>query len=225
MKLIRIAVLTAVATAALASAGMAAAAVTPVMTALDNPRGLAFGPEGALYVAEAGRGGAGPCIVLRGAPQCYGATGRISRYWHGAQSAYATGLPSYVTVAGPDTGSATGPHDISLLGRGNARVTIGWGGDPALRTTPPSAVWQQFGHLARVVGNGRWRLEEDITGYEAAANPDPPILDSNPYGNLALPGRTLVTDAGGNDLLQVRANGAISTVAVFPSRTTTPQHG
>ena len=41
-------------------AGAAAASVTTVMTGLDNPRGLAFGPEGALYVAEAGRGGAGP---------------------------------------------------------------------------------------------------------------------------------------------------------------------
>src|SRR5512138_1235874 len=30
--------------------------VTVVMSGLDNPRGLAFGPEGALYVAEAGRG-------------------------------------------------------------------------------------------------------------------------------------------------------------------------
>jgi glucose/arabinose dehydrogenase len=31
--------------------------VTRVMGGLDNPRGLAFGPKGALYVAEAGRGG------------------------------------------------------------------------------------------------------------------------------------------------------------------------
>src|SRR3954471_547865 len=29
-----------------------------VASGLDNPRGLAFGPEGGLYIAEAGRGGA-----------------------------------------------------------------------------------------------------------------------------------------------------------------------
>src|SRR5215472_4543614 len=30
--------------------------LTCVMSGLDNPRGMAFGPQGALYVAEAGRG-------------------------------------------------------------------------------------------------------------------------------------------------------------------------
>ena len=39
-----------------------------VMTGLDNPRDLAFGPEGALYVAEAGRGGDGPCFFAKRAP-------------------------------------------------------------------------------------------------------------------------------------------------------------
>jgi hypothetical protein len=226
MRVTRIAMLLAIASAALVAAGTAAATVTPVMTGLDNPRGLNFGPEGALYVAEAGRGGAGPCIVLRGAPQCYGPTGRISRLWRGVQSAYATGLPSYVTTAGPDTGSATGPHDISMLGRGNAHVTIGWGADPTLRSTPPSSIWQQFGRLARVVGSGNWRFEADVAAYEtgAGANPDAGPVESNPYGDLVLPGRVLVADAGGNDLLQVRANGAISTIAVFPSRSTVPQH-
>jgi hypothetical protein len=34
-----------------------------IATGLDNPRGLDFGPDGALYVAEAGRGGDGPCIA------------------------------------------------------------------------------------------------------------------------------------------------------------------
>jgi hypothetical protein len=41
-----------------------------VMKELDNPRGLAFGDDGALYVAEAGSGGSGPCLNLRGLPPC-----------------------------------------------------------------------------------------------------------------------------------------------------------
>ena len=36
-----------------------------VASNLDNPRQLTFSPNGALYVAEAGRGGDGPCIPVR----------------------------------------------------------------------------------------------------------------------------------------------------------------
>src|SRR3954469_891064 len=47
-----------VAVAALAiPAGVSASTITQVMHGLDNAKGLAFGPEGALYVAEAGSGG------------------------------------------------------------------------------------------------------------------------------------------------------------------------
>ena len=37
-----------------------AARVDVVASGLDSPRHLAFGEDGALFVAEAGRGGAGP---------------------------------------------------------------------------------------------------------------------------------------------------------------------
>lgn len=51
-----------------------------VASGLDNPHGLAFGPEGVLYVAQAGRGGDGPCVVAGdGRTVCLGLTGRISR--------------------------------------------------------------------------------------------------------------------------------------------------
>ncbi|MDQ2983939.1 MAG: ScyD/ScyE family protein [Actinomycetota bacterium] len=223
-----------------AAAAPTAPTATVVMSGLDNPRGLAFGSNGALYVAESGRGGPAPCQTLRGAVQCYGPSGRISRLWHGVTSHVVTGLPSYITTTGPDTGSATGPHDIAVHGR-HGVITIGWGDNPALRNTPPSAVWQQFGHLASVnLKHNRWKLGLDISAYEAAANPDHGAVDSNPYGILKRHGRLLVTDAGGNDLLQVSrgddnddegdndhqgGNGSsISTVAVFPSRSTTPQH-
>ena len=48
----------------------------------------------------------------------------------------------------------------------------------------------------------------DIGAYERANNPDGLQVDTNAYAVLALPGHQLVTDAGGNSLLDVRANGS-----------------
>jgi hypothetical protein len=140
-----------------------------------------------------------------------------------------------------DTGTATGPADIAVRGR-QAVITIGWGENPALRSTPPAEIWQQFGHLAFAnVRSGRWRLGVDVSAYEAAANPDHGAVDSNPYGLLGRgTGGIVLTDAGGNDLLRVSGGGdddegdddegedddgaSISTLAVFPSRSTSPPH-
>jgi hypothetical protein len=194
------------------ASGVGAATTSVVMSGLDNPRGLAFGPEGALYVAEAGRGGSGPCIVLRGAPQCYGPTGAVSRLWRGKQERVATGLPSYGSAA-----STTGPHDISFLGRGGAYVTIGLGFEGQPRSAL-AGVGDHFGWLVHLPASGGWRPVADIAAYEFAANPAGGPLDSNPYGLLAEPGSQVVADAGANALLRVAANGTVSTVAVFAAR-------
>jgi hypothetical protein len=189
-------------------------APTVVMSGLDNPRGLAIGPEGALYVVEAGRGGSGPCQVVRGLSRCYGASGAVSRYWHGTQERVATGLPSY---AGSDN-EATGPHDISFQGRGGAFITIGLTGDPRVVRDGFGPGGDLFGTLVQAPASGRWRVVADISAYEVTANPDGNVIDTNPYGVLAEPSKHIVTDAGGNSLLQVGANGDISTLAVFPAR-------
>jgi sugar lactone lactonase YvrE len=188
--------------------------VTVVMSGLDSPRGLSFGPQGALYVAEAGKGGDGPMVVRRGETLFYGASGAVSRLWHGKQERVATGLPS---LALADGSSATGPHDVALAGAGNAYVTIGLGADPAFRDVLGDEIGPLFGRIARVKPNGKWRLEADIAGYEQAANPDPRVFDSNPYGILVEGGEQVITDAGGNSLLRVAANGDISTIGVIPT--------
>lgn len=201
--------------AAIFAASAGAATVTPVMTGLDNPRGLAFGPEGGLYVTETGRGGTGPpCRVNRGLVTCYGPTGAISRLWHGVQERWVTGLPSMATPSGIE--AEAGPEDISFHGRG-AYVTMGLPGTPAVRASLSPAL-ALSGRLLKIAPSGRIKQIADPVSYEAANNPDGGLIDSNPYGVLALPGRQIVTDAGGNSVLEVRANGTVSTLAAYGAR-------
>jgi hypothetical protein len=178
---------------------------------------LNFGPEGALYVAEAGSGGTGPCEEGPEGERCFGTSGSITRIdlRKGTVTRVASGLPS---LASPDGSFAVGAHDISLQGRGNGFVTIGYGGDPNLRTPNLGSVGANFARLARVVASGNWDLQEDLGGYEAAANPTGDEVDTNPYGILALPGKRVIADAGANALNEVAANDTISTLAVFPNR-------
>jgi len=192
--------------------------VSVVMSGLDCPRGLAFDPRGALYVAEAGRGGGvgAPSVIQRGSTFYYGATGAVSRLWKGEQERVATGLPSLAMANGS---RAEGPSDISFQGVGNAYVAIALEGNPNLREQLGD-VGAGFGRLVRMEPNGSYASAADLAGYEATVNPDGRQLDSDPYSVLAEPGSQVVVDAGGNSLLRVAANGDISTLAVLPTLAT-----
>jgi hypothetical protein len=133
----------------------------------------------------------------------------------GAHERISAGLPS---LALPDGSIAVGAHDIAFQGRGNAHVTIGFGGNPQDRKTHFGAAGAKLARLARVVPNGNWAITSDLGAYEVLANPAGDEVDSNPYGILAVAGKQIVADAGANALIQVAANGRISTLAVFPDR-------
>ncbi|WP_291986282.1 ScyD/ScyE family protein [Luteitalea sp.] len=200
----------------------AASAQTPVVMAqgLDNPRGMAFGPDGAIYVAEAGRGGTSTlCLAVPTGPgqRCYGPTGAVTRVLTGTplrQGRVLGGLPSLAVQSGAE---AAGPHDIDF-GFGAAFITVGSGGDPAT-LQPFRQAGIPFGNLLLVNYTGQITPIVDVAAHETAANPDGGLLDSNLYSLEITNTRGLVTDAGANALLQIAPNLSISTLAVFPART------
>lgn len=210
--------LTGTALVALGGSGLSAAAVGDpqvIASGLDNPRGLAFGPEGALYVAEAGSGGDGPSLPGPDNSVVYfGNSGAITRVYKGSQKRVVTGLPS---LAPTDGFRAVGPSDISFQGRGKMCVSMGLGGDLA-NLEALGDTGALLGKVIQFQPSGHWREAADIASYEAAVNPGGLAVDSNPYSLHAGAGLTAVVDAGGNALLGVAANGAVSTLAVFPAR-------
>jgi hypothetical protein len=198
-----------------ASAQADVGAARTVASGLANPRGLAFAPNGDLYVAESGSGGSGNCTFSPPNPtvnRCYGETGAISRIRpEGGFDRVVTGFPS---LGLPDGTAEGGPVDISFLGMA-ATVTLSWGGNPALRAAlGPKG--HMFGTVAQVTPSGVVKTLADVAAHEAAQNPAGGPIDSNPYNTLTLPGLRIVADAGANALIEIAANGRTSTFTVLP---------
>jgi hypothetical protein len=107
--------------------------------------------------------------------------------------------------AGSLVAALPGAADVAPIGRGDMYVIRG--GGPG----------QTTGALFRV-SRGGMRQIADLYAFEAAVNPHPAAVDSNPFDVEVLGGgHALVADAGGNDLLMVDANGQIDWIAVFPN--------
>ncbi len=187
--------------------------LTVVAAGLNNPRGLAVTPDGTVYVAEAGSGGAGPCVKGESGPSCFGLTGAIVRIRNGRWLRIRWGLPSVADAGGMQ---ASGPSDVNVAPNGSLSFVV-QGVDLQTPATfgPQGAALQ---HLVHVTATGTLQTGPDLYAYEKAHNPDGREINSDPYALVTQGTRTLVVDAAANDLLSIDGNGVISTLAVFPTR-------
>jgi DNA-binding beta-propeller fold protein YncE len=196
---------------ALAAAPAAAGAYTgPIVVAngLDNPRGMSFGPDGSLFIAEAGRGG-----TRCSSGACSGTTGAIARLTGGRLSRAFRGL---VSLAGRDGTGAVGPQDVGIA-TVTGRIYVAVGDTPRRPRGLLRRLAQQLGRMLRVgaVAPGSIEILAGLRDIEAAQNPDRGAKRSNPSGVAILGQERFIADAGGNDLLLER-DGRVSVLSVFP---------
>lgn len=206
---------------------------TVIASGLDNPRGIVFGSNGEIYVAEAGRGGPGPLIQgpELGVLLAYGATGAVTRIQNGSQERIITGLPSLAlsSESAPPPGAtgsrgpALGPHDLGFDSNGNLFLLLGYGSNPDFKSNLGIG-GTDLGLLLAYTqnSNGTWErradFAADLTAFEQLYNSDQEDLISNPYSLEIQNNSVLVVDAGANDLLRINNQGAVSLETILASR-------
>ncbi len=202
---------------------------------LDSPRHLAFGSDGDLFVAEAGRGGAGPCFAGGEGPACMGNSGAVTKVdRRGRQSRIVTGLASMANT--PNNDNAIGPHGITVLGDDGVIITNGGPTEPKdaagatiLRETlaKQNPVADLFGRVLAIGKRGKIAKLADIWDFERDTNPDAvlgnPAIDSNPV-DVAVDGfKLVVADAGGNAVDVVKPYNRVSALSIFANLPSGPQ--
>ncbi|NJK58800.1 MAG: ScyD/ScyE family protein [Pleurocapsa sp. SU_5_0] len=191
-----------------------------IASGLDSPRKLSFGPDGALYVAEAGRGGTGASIPSPSQPGAflsYGATGGITKIQDGVAERVVTELPS---LALPDGSDASGVNDIEFDAEGNAYAIVGLASNPANRDSLLQVPdFSQLIAIDSFENGGSWTRLSDFGAYEQNNNPDGQDVVTNLYDLIIEDNTAYVVDAGANDLLSQQAfGGKVNLETVFSTQ-------
>lgn len=210
---------------ALGTTSAQAASLTTIVSGVSNARGVSFGPDGSLYVAEPGIGGNGNCQPSPSTffqPICAGNTGSVVKVSPDGQQSRI--FQNFESLAEQPTGNqGAGPAALEFDSYGNAYLLTGFAGYPGnrdkdtlelgskysipeaqLATFPPSTPDEvlntpQLAQLYKAnLETGELTSIFDFAEYEIVNNPDGGDIVTNPY-DLAISGhKAYVTDGGGN---------------------------
>ena len=181
---------------------------------LEGPRGLRFGPDGTLYVAEAGTGGTnstqGVCPQVPGAPgpgpYTGGPTARVSKIASdGTRVTVASGFPSTTSAGG-----VIGVADVAFL-EGELYALVAGGGCSHGNPNSPSGI----AHVD--AKTGQWRLIANVGAYlkahpakfESADDFEP---DGTLYSMIVHDGRLVTVEPNHGQVLSVSKEGDIKTI-------------
>ena len=195
--------------------GSATPTVTIYATGFNNPRGLKFGPDGMLYVAEGGVGGTdstdGQCtqVIPPIGPYTGTSTGsQISRVETGVRVTFNDKFPSSQTS--DLTGNlVSGVSDIAWVGGTMYALTAGGGCSHGVLGHPNG--------IYRVNGNDTPTLVANLSAFyqsHPVANPEEDDFepDGTPYSMIASGGSLYVVEPNHGELDRVSTGGSISRV-------------
>jgi hypothetical protein len=188
------------------------ATVSLFATGLNNPRGLKFGPDCKLYVAEAGLGGTEnsdrlcPQLVPPDGPYLGSTTGgRISKFGSdGARITVTDKLPTAIS----HFGDILGPSDVAFIGNSLYALLFAGCGH-GVPTVPTSVVKMNSDGTFTVIADlGAWRVAHPVA--------HPPMDDFDAEGawyNMISVGNDLyVVDANHGEVVKVTTVGVITSV-------------
>ena len=185
---------------------------TVVASSLNAPRGLAFGPDGILYVAEAGKGGTTATspkdceqVPPPIGPYTGGSTGRVSKIVGGKRVSLATGFAS----AQAATGDLLGIADVAFLDGELYALIAGGGcshghphaGNGVARVDLKSGSWVVIANMSAYLTKS-----QNQTRYEAADDFEP---DGTAYSMIAHDGGLVVVEPNHGEILSVSRQGEI----------------